>query len=78
MMKDMKTMEKLFPDDNEGREVTSKEVKLPDLMDVWVAYPTMPGYQAYGGDDDGSIYEQALAQCLKEKYKTHNLSTIVW
>ena len=36
----------------------------------------MPGYQAYGGDDDGSIYQQALACCLKEKYKTHDLSAI--
>ena len=64
------------PNSNEGREATPKDISSPDLTDVWVAYPTMPGYQAYGGDDDGSIYQQAFATCLRKKYKTHNLSAI--
>ena len=64
------------PNGNDEREVTHKDIKWPDLTDVWVAYPTMPGYQAYGGDDDGSIYQQAFTCCLKKKYKTHDLSAI--
>ena len=36
----------------------------------------MPGYQAYGGTDEGSIYQQASARCLLDKFRTHDLSAI--
>ena len=62
------------PNDDDGqKEIAAKWL---DVTDVFVAYSTMPGYTAYGGDADGSIYLQALAQLLKQHYRTRDLSKI--
>jgi hypothetical protein len=39
----------------------------PHLADVFVAYPTMPGYEACGGEDNGSLFQQADEYPMKER-----------
>ena len=62
--------------DKKDEDKNDIDEKSPSLTDVFVAYPTMPGYVASGGQHNGTIYMQALARCLKEKYQTHDLSAI--
>ncbi len=36
----------------------------------------MPGYVSHAGGGQGSVYLQALAECLKQRYKTDDFSSI--
>ena len=49
---------------------------IPKLTDMFIAYSTMPGYVSHAAGEHGSIYIQALAKCLKQRYKTDDFGSI--